>query len=379
MMHNKSILTLALTAALTACGSSSDNTNSKMSAPALTEKMNLVTTTVKADGNICNYDAGRILSTEHFTIGVMDSGVTDDKFQAAAKVAEVAFNDLLIALDLDATTDLDITTEAPWTICVDSLAALNGSGDENSLDFSPTDDSNANYRLAKHELVHTIQMEVGDVNSGGYPERWFNEGLAHRLGSPASTFTSSQLVGFVETRSGNYDETEAIWSDPHNDAYSTIIGYLTDGLGLSNKDLLNVYINASNSSFETALNEALSSKSVTLYDLHNDNFIINTIAGGWLENFQAKGELTTNKFIIDAAINNRVDYLSGSPSLHFDYDDSSYEARLETVKDGTYKLYVMDDTKTVYGPMSVTIKDHAMGGIDLYDIAKCTDTFCSAD
>ncbi|PSW06720.1 hypothetical protein [Photobacterium lipolyticum] len=359
----------------------------------LATKLANVNPTVNDDANICGTYGGiegAVLRTEHFKVGVMDSGVTDANLEKAARVTQVAFNDLLTLIDLDAETDLHIDESNPWVVCVDSKKTGNGAGHVNAFEFSPENDAVEDYRLAKHELTHTVTSELlGDVEAYLKSERWFDEGIAHNWGSPAETLGAIQLADFTQNVGAPaiiklHSQTIALWADNPDysfmeyASFSTVIDYMIHKLGVTKADLLDVIRKTKDLPFEVAFNTVMSDKglSLTLSDLEDPAYIQNKIIDGWLVDYQATGSIVADVNLAMIFVEND-DYMSGSIESVVDYSKGIYESRLETFKDGTYELYALDSADKVYGPVNVTVKNHAMGNLNLTGIPLCTSAFCS--
>ncbi|PSW66046.1 hypothetical protein C0W88_06615 [Photobacterium leiognathi subsp. mandapamensis] len=411
MEINKNLLVLSIMAGLAGCGGSDDSSNvgkegdagsvdSSIVAPGgddtsggnesvnfgikawSLDKIKAEMTKVEVvDGNsanLCEAGDNITVETEHFiaTFGEKATSKNKDNLIAAARLGQVAFNELMAQTDFKM-DDLDFSKK--WTICYNDNMSGHGSGLDKRFDFSPKSVDPAHqyfergYWLAKHELVHVFASEIVGYPSYSSIPRWFNEGIASILaGSDAGLLPPTVITDYVtDTNVSPY--TVESWSEEQKfpekyrsnyKVYVESLAYL-GAHGLTNEMLVQLLRDAAkadfNSAFSTLENSLTLPTSLTqlkLVEVYEEAML------KWMEPTTSYQPLIgkPNAVLLDLYVENEDGSFSYDET-DVTADQSQYVTRGVTFPNGTYNVYASSET-LFYGPIKVTAINGTLGKLD---------------
>lgn len=422
MEINKNLLVLSIVAGLAGCGGSSDDSSnvgkegdtgsvdSSIVAPdgddtsGGNESVNFgikawsldkikaeMTKVEVVDGdsaNLCEAGDNITVETEHFiaTFGEKATSKNKDNLIAAARIGQVAFNELMTQTDFKM-DELDFSKK--WTICYNDDMSSNGSAFNKSFEFSPksVDPSNPGfekgYWLAKHELVHVLTSELVDNFSFVIIPRWFNEGIAELLsGSEFGGLTQETIIDYVADTKvspytvNTYDQEQQL---PEN--YRSNYKFYVESLaflgahGLTNEMLVQLIrdaakadFNSAFSSLENSLTLPTSLTQLKLPEVYEEAML------KWIEETTSYHPLIgkPNTILLDVFVINEDGSFSYDEAT-VTADQSQYATRGVTFPNGTYNVYASGETLS-YGPIKVTVTNGTLGQLDFTNAPEFIDS-----
>ncbi|WP_305404866.1 hypothetical protein [Photobacterium leiognathi] len=405
MALNKTILATALLSVITVsgCGGSDSSDESinktpdttkpevkpttdtsnqiKLSLAELNGRMNSVDVLdLNEQANLCDGES-KVLKTKDLTISYNPSNnVSDKDLDLAARLSQVAFEDLIKRTKLNKEEDLNIrAVDDNWTVCVKGDKTLNGTGDYEKFTFSPDrNDIMMSYLLAKHELFHVAAFELKQDNIA--IPHWFNEATAEHFADRNELLvTHKEMNAFINGSDGEdaYGVPFAIDTFDENKHYdmayepiSTALNYLIDH-GLSDADMIEAI--KSHDPIKT-IDDLTENKPYTIEKMKSETDFNNEVVY-WMKNNEKTVKITppahdgVTLYGLQLSPVNDVDY---EDSFFIEFDEASSTALYNARKlvDGKYYTFMIGmnesegDNYVAYGSIEIEVKNGIIPEVD---------------
>lgn len=343
------------------------------------------------------------VETEHFIVSSPNG--TLEEIKSAAKITQVSFDELLVHTKFTP-EELNISTGNKWSACFsnENIGTDNydGTGYANSFEFKPgtIDVNNADFIetsiLAKHELFHTIQAELlGDKNPFEHLPRWFQEGSAELFAGRTIKSTSHKHDEFLLDTSRTplsiitwNDEQELmsdvdiknVYENHMYDLYHENVNYLV-AKGLKVTDTLNLIQDSHGNAFDTAIGAVEEKLNLTTpyIELRDDknSYRANVIATLNQQEVSGpfKDDIPMDALEVMIFQKGQLDIPHAKGTVN--RAQNQYALIGDSIANGNYDAYVtVDDLHggdLVYGPITISVKNGALGQLDFTGAPEFTD------
>ncbi len=434
-MNKYTLLAMAMAGVLTGCGGGSTDSTKKHYDPStnqptsddhslikawpiseVADKVTKQVITQTSPQDLCGTDrTDLVIETADFraTFGEKSTRFNSQELEQAARLTQVALEELLAHTGLSKTNDLGIADTTKWTICYNDNQSGNGTGFARKFEFSPKTLSPANaefqdaYELAKHELFHVIQFALlNEEQIYHHLPYWFQEASAELFaGKNTSELSPLTLKNFVaDTNQSPYSVTT--WNNEQ-----TILknsgGTLVDGSyqgGKYGNQSYQIYLASLEYLFAKGMDKAqLLQLTKESYSSTNVNSFVNFDASiARLENdlnLPTTYPNLKNK-IADYSTHIIEEWMKSDNHYSAAYFDDieqpmkelylySVDGKTEVAKaainsaqdqytfsgplsDGKYQVYVGTVQDIIYGPLTHSVNNGELGDINFSGVAICS-------